>query len=239
MAGQGKISDSRPVLSRLPVAEKASVSVVDGCERWCLDIKFLYGRTTLRTMTDPSEPAESPESTATPPPPTPPSAEVSDEVDQIIAAWRRERPDLDVSPLQVLSRVSRLARHLDRRRRQAFSESQLQPWEFDVLTALRRAGPPYRLSPSKLLQQTLVTSGTMTNRIDGLVAKGLVHRDPDPHDRRGVQVSLTPSGLGAVDEAMTHLLAHEHQLLEGLSAAQRDDLSDLLRSLVAPLDERD
>ncbi|NED86915.1 MarR family transcriptional regulator, partial [Streptomyces sp. SID11233] len=84
------------------------------------------------------------------------------------AAWRRERPDLDVEPLEVLSRVSRLARHLDRARRLAFAELHLETWEFDVLTALRRAGQPYQLSPGQLLTQTLVTSGTMTNRIDRL-----------------------------------------------------------------------
>ena len=93
---------------------------------------------------------------------------MEDEVDRLVAAWRRERPDLDVEPLEVLSRVSRLARHLDRARRIAFSEHNLEPWEFDVLTSLRRAGAPYQLSPGQLLTQTLVTSGTMTNRIDRL-----------------------------------------------------------------------
>jgi hypothetical protein len=93
---------------------------------------------------------------------------MDDEVDRLVAAWRRERPDLDVEPLEVLSRVSRLARHLDRARRIAFSEHQLESWEFDVLTSLRRAGTPYQLSPGQLLTQTLVTSGTMTNRIDRL-----------------------------------------------------------------------
>ena len=182
-------------------------------------------------MSEPADKAQPPGSAAGLPP--------SDEVDQIIAAWQRERPDLDVTPLQVLSRVSRLGRHLDRRRRQAFSESRLHPFEFDVLAALRRAGAPYRLSPSRLLTQTLVTSGTMTNRIDRLVAKGLVRREPDPRDRRGIQVSLTPAGLSAVDDAMTHLLAHEHELLGALNTAERHDLAALLRTLTAPLDERD
>ena len=119
---------------------------------------------------------------------------MEDEVDRLVAAWRRERPDLDVEPLEVLSRVSRLARHLDRARRLAFSEHSLEPWEFDVLTALRRAGTPYQLSPGQLLTQTLVTSGTMTNRIDRLAKKGLVERLPDPSDRRGVLVRLTDGG---------------------------------------------
>ena len=92
----------------------------------------------------------------------------ADDVDEIVAAWRRERPDLDVSPLEVLSRVSRLARRLDLARGSAFSEHLLDGWAFDVLSALRRAGEPYELSPGQLVQQTLVTSGTMTNRVDRL-----------------------------------------------------------------------
>ena len=100
---------------------------------------------------------------------TPPA----DEVDRIVAAWRRERPDLDVGPLQVLSRVSRLARHLDLARGAAFAEHGLEGWEFDVLSALRRAGAPYELSPGQLVAQTLVTSGTMTNRVDRLERRGL------------------------------------------------------------------
>src|SRR5215467_2014716 len=89
-----------------------------------------------------------------------------DEVDDLVAAWQAERPDLDVAPLQVLSRVSRLAKHLDRARRAAFAAHGLEAWEFDVLSALRRHGAPYQLSPGSLLHATLVTSGTMTNRID-------------------------------------------------------------------------
>ncbi len=161
---------------------------------------------------------------------------MEDEVDRLVNAWRRERPDLDVEPLEVLSRVSRLARHLDRARRIAFAEHGLEPWEFDVLTALRRAGAPYQLSPGQLLTQTLVTSGTMTNRIDRLAGKGLVQRLPDPGDRRGVLVRLTESGQDRADEALAGLLAHERALLAELSATQRGDLADLLRRLVAPFD---
>ncbi len=117
-----------------------------------------------------------------------------DEVDRIVAAWGRERDDLDFAPLEVFSRVDRLARHLDRARRAAFDASGVEPWEFDVLSALRRAGEPYELSPKTLLQQTLVSSGTMTNRVDRLAARGLVSRRTDPRDGRGILVALTPSG---------------------------------------------
>ena len=161
---------------------------------------------------------------------------MEDEVDRLVAAWRRERPDLDVEPLEVLSRVSRLSRHLDIARRAAFAEHALEPWEFDVLTALRRAGAPYQLSPGQLLTQTLVTSGTMTNRIDRLAGKGLVQRLPDPDDRRGVLVRLTEAGQERADAALAGLLDHERAILAELSAAQRDDLAGLLRQLVAPFD---
>ena len=161
---------------------------------------------------------------------------MEDEVDRLVAAWRRERPDLDVEPLEVLSRISRLARHLDRARRTAFAEHSLESWEFDVLTALRRAGAPYQLSPGQLLTQTLVTSGTMTNRIDRLAGKGLVQRLPDPGDRRGVLVRLTVDGQDLADQALAGLLAHERALLSELSAGQRGELAGLLRQLVAPFD---
>lgn len=160
----------------------------------------------------------------------------ADEVDRIVAAWRRERPDLDVSPLEVLSRVSRLARHLDIARRAAFAEHGLEAWEFDVLSALRRAGAPYELSPGALLTQTLVTSGTMTNRIDRLTGRGLVERSPDPRDRRGVIVRLTPEGRLRVDAAMADLLARERDLLADLPQRDRDRLARTLRELVAPFD---
>ena len=159
-----------------------------------------------------------------------------DEVDELVARWRAERPDLDVEPLQVLSRVSRLARHLDRARTAAFAAHGLQPWEFDVLSALRRQGPPYQLSPGALLRATLVTSGTMTNRIDRLTDAELVSRRPDPADKRGVLVELTARGREVADAALEDLLASERDLLTGLDAAQRGELAALLRVLLAPFD---
>jgi DNA-binding MarR family transcriptional regulator len=160
-----------------------------------------------------------------------------DEVDDLVAAWRRQRPDLDVAPLQVLSRVSRLARHLDIARRGAFAAHDLESWEFDVLSALRRAGPPFQLTPGALLRATLVTSGTMTNRIDRLAAAGLVTREPDPRDRRGVLVTLSDRGSAAVDAAFTDLLDREQALLGGLGEEQRQLLAGLLRTLLIPFDE--
>ena len=163
--------------------------------------------------------------------------QLSDEVDDLVAAWRQQRPDLDVAPLQVLSRVSRLARHLDIARRGAFAAHGLESWEFDVLSALRRSGPPFQLTPGALLRATLVTSGTMTNRIDRLAAAGLVSREPDPRDRRGVLVTLSEQGKEAVDAAFTDLLEREQALLASLGEDERRVLADLLRVLLVPFDE--
>ena len=162
-----------------------------------------------------------------------------DEVDELIEAWGRERPDLDLAPVAVFSRVSRLARRLDLERRQAFTEHGIESWEFDVLAALRRAGEPYELSPGRLLRATLVTSGTMTNRVDRLAARGLVERLPDPADRRGVLVRLTSGGRAAVDGAFTALLEAERALLGELDEADRDRLAALLRGLLAPFGHED
>jgi DNA-binding MarR family transcriptional regulator len=157
-----------------------------------------------------------------------------DEVDELTDAWARERADLDLAPVAVFSRISRLARRLDKVRSDAFAAYEIESWEFDVLAALRRAGAPYELSPGRLLRQTLVTSGTMTNRVDRLAARGLVERHPDPDDRRGVLVRLTAEGKAAVDGAFTALLTAERELLADLSPSAQKDLAGLLRRLLAP-----
>jgi DNA-binding MarR family transcriptional regulator len=158
-----------------------------------------------------------------------------DEVDRLIAAWKRERPDLDLSPLAVLSRITRIARHLDIARRDAFAD--LENWGFDVLAALRRAGAPHQLSPGQLMQETMVTSGTMTNRLDRLEELHLITREADPSDGRGSLVTLTKAGMRAVDNAMEDLLENERELLENLSAKDREILADLLSKLVTEFDE--
>lgn len=160
-----------------------------------------------------------------------------DEVDRIVTAWARERPDLDVTPLHVLSRVSRLARHLDLARRTAFGQHDLESWEFDVLSALRREGAPYELTPTQLVRQTLVTSGTMTNRISRLVDRGLVSRTTSEADHRSVLVRLTPTGQEVVDAALADLVADERTILQGLAPAQQAELASLLKGLLAPFDE--
>ena len=158
--------------------------------------------------------------------------EKPDDVDQIVAAWQVQRPDLDTSPLHVLSRLTRVSAQLDTARAKAFRDHDLDSWEFDILAALRRTGPPFTLSAGTLATQTHVTSGTMTTRVDRLLERGFVTRFPDENDRRGVLVALTPAGQSGVDGAIKDLLEQEKTALEALGPKEREQLADLLRKLL-------
>ncbi len=157
----------------------------------------------------------------------------TDEVDGIVAAWQRERPDLDVEPLQVLSRLDRLADVLAERRAAIFARHELRRHEFDVLAALRRAGEPFELTAGELSVRTYVTSGTMTSRLDGLTERGLVTRAADRDDGRLVRVRLTPLGRSRLDAAFEALLAAERDLLTPLAAESLGPLAGTLRALLA------
>lgn len=159
-----------------------------------------------------------------------------DESGRVVAAWHHERPDLDISPMLVFSRLSRLSRYFDFQRRRAFAEHGLEPWEFDVLASLRRAGEPYTATPGVLMNDMLVSSGAMTNRIDRLETKGLVKRCPSPEDRRAVLVQLTDAGMLSVDAALESLLEVESGLLGQLPPSQRTALADLLQPLLRVLE---
>jgi DNA-binding MarR family transcriptional regulator len=159
-----------------------------------------------------------------------------DEVQRLLQAWRRERPDVDVAPLEVLSRVSRLAVHLGRVRAAAFTQVGLEEWGYDVLAALRRAGAPYQLSPSALIRETFVTSATITHRVDRLTEARLVARTPDPHDGRGVLVTLTIDGRDIVDRALKLLVDAELALLAPLAEPQRLQVGLALAQLLTVLD---
>jgi DNA-binding MarR family transcriptional regulator len=160
-----------------------------------------------------------------------------DAVDRISTQWNAVRPDLDVSPIEVIGRVSRLSRLIDRRLAENFANHGIENWMYDVMATLRRNGEPYELTAGALVRQTMVTTGAITNRIDRLEERGLVERDRTSTDRRKVIVGLTPRGLKLVDEiAITHL-ATEREILESLSPRQQTQLASSLRTLLVDLDD--
>lgn len=167
---------------------------------------------------------------------TRPVAGEADRVDGLIAQWSRERPDLDTSPLEVVARVARVSGHLDRAVDGWLAQIGLKWWELDVLGALRRSGPPFRLSPGELSERLMVTSGTMTTRLDRLEAKGLVGREPSARDRRGVVVSLTSEGHTCVDDAMDPHLANLERMLLPLDGDDREQIAGCLRRLLITLE---
>ena len=164
--------------------------------------------------------------------------ERDDSVDTITAQWRRERPDLDSSPMEVVGRITRLADLMRREQDRVFAEFGLAGGDFDVLATLRRSKPPHRLAPGELSRSTMVTTGGMTKRLDRLEARGLVRREADPRDRRGRLIALTDEGRDLVDRTLEAHLENEERMLSSLPAARREELSDLLRGLLLALDVR-
>lgn len=160
-----------------------------------------------------------------------------DHVDHLVAQWRHARPDLDVSPMGVIARISRLCRILERRIEEVYAEHGLNQAQFGVLAALRRAGPPYRLSPTALYESLLISSGAMTNRLDRLTAAGLVRRVPDPRDGRSLLVALTPKGRRLIDRVLTLHYDNERRLLESLSDEEREALTGILRRLLIDFED--
>lgn len=161
-----------------------------------------------------------------------------DAVDRIAEQWRTVRPDLDVSPMEVIGRVSRLSRLVDRKLAENFARHGIEAWMYDVLATLRRSGEPCELTAGDLGEQTMITTGAMTNRIDRLEERGLVERDTAPDDRRKVIVRLTPQGLSLVDEVAAGHLEVERGILATLTDRQRGQLIDALRTLLVGLGDR-
>jgi DNA-binding MarR family transcriptional regulator len=159
-----------------------------------------------------------------------------DHVDAIVAAWTRERPDLDPTPMGVIGRITRASRVLDRELERVFAEHGLDGPGFDVLATLRRSGRPYLLSASALADATMVARSSTTSRIERLVADGFVERVPNEHDGRGVDVRLTPAGLEVIDRAVAAHVENETRLLSSLSTGARKRLADDLRRLLMALD---
>jgi DNA-binding MarR family transcriptional regulator len=154
-----------------------------------------------------------------------------DGVDEILEQWQRERPDLDSSPIGVVGRISRLARELEQRLEPVYRAHGLEPGWHDVLATLRRNGPPYRLRPTEFTDQLMLTSSGTTKRLDRLEHAGLITRGPDPADRRGTLITLTPKGLQLIDSVTAAHLDNERRLLASLSESERRRLADLLRKL--------
>jgi DNA-binding MarR family transcriptional regulator len=159
-------------------------------------------------------------------------SDVEDAVDQILAQWGRERPDLDCSPMGIIGRITQLQREVFLAQRATFARHGLDAPSFDVLAALRRAGHPYQLTPTALMRTALVTSGAITQRLDRLEERGLITRERSEADGRAVVVTLTEAGRAALDAALPDHLETERGLLDGLSAADRARLADLLRRLL-------
>jgi DNA-binding MarR family transcriptional regulator len=159
-----------------------------------------------------------------------------DHVDGVLAQWRRERPDLNIAPMGLFGRLHRAAQLSDAALSREIVRHDLQAGWFDLLAALRRAGPPYELNPTQLMRATMLSSGGTTKRLDRLVEAGLVERRPDPADRRGILVKLTTRGKAVIDKAVEAHVANEERLLGSLGPADRRALDDLLRTLLADLE---
>jgi len=156
---------------------------------------------------------------------------VRDAVDEILDQWRRERPELDHSPIGIVGRVSRLARELEDRLEPVYREHGLEQGWHDVLATLRRTGPPFKLRPTDLTDALMLTSSGTTKRLDRLEAAGLIAREPDPADRRGTLISLTEAGRARIDAVTEAHMANEARLLSALSAEEQEQLAGLLRKL--------
>jgi DNA-binding MarR family transcriptional regulator len=163
------------------------------------------------------------------------SGEERDLVDEILDQWQQERPDLDCKPMAVFGRLNRLDRVSNAAIEAWLGEHGLSRGEFDVLATLRRGGEPYTLAPTALARWMMLSSAAMTNRVDRLEAAGLVERRPDPGDRRGVLVALTPDGKRVVDAAVADHVENERRLLEPLTAEDQQTLNALLRKLLLGL----
>jgi DNA-binding MarR family transcriptional regulator len=158
-----------------------------------------------------------------------------DRIDQILAQWKRERPDLDTQPMGLVGRIQRAAATLRPRLDETHARSGLQGDSFDVLASLRRSGAPYQLTPTELYREMMLSSGAMTNRIDKLEEAGFVTRKPDPDDRRGTLVRLTAKGKALIDSATEKHVANEAELLCALSPREAQHLNELLRKLLLHL----
>ena len=160
---------------------------------------------------------------------------VKDRIHRMLEQWKHERPGLDASPMGILGRLMILSRLLDRGVEQILQPYDLSIPEFDMLAVLRRCGPPFRQSVGELRAHSLLSSGAMTNRVDRLEQKGLVQREPNPEDRRGVLVVLTKKGRVLIDQVVPERLKEGHGRVSVLSKKDRQQLEALLTRFLAAL----
>ena len=160
-----------------------------------------------------------------------------DHVDRVQAQWRAERPEIDTSPMGVIARLHRIADALRGELLTLYREHGLGEGEFDILATLRRSGAPFELTPSELAQQTMVTTGAVSKRLDRLETAGLVTRRENLEDARGRVVALTPQGRDTIDRAYEAHMRNEARLLDHFSAAEREQLQGLLRSWALKLEQ--
>lgn len=158
-----------------------------------------------------------------------------DHVSTVVEQWKRERPELDVSPLLVIGRIHRIAQALTPELVEVYARHELGEGDFDVLATLRRQGAPFGLTPGELGERTMVTSGAVTKRVDRLAAKGLVERQQNTSDGRSRTVVLTAKGRRVIDAAMDEHVVNEARLLAGLDPTDRARLADLLGRLASTL----
>jgi DNA-binding MarR family transcriptional regulator len=163
-------------------------------------------------------------------------SDAEDHVDGIVAQWREERPDLDVAALELFGRLFRAVQLSNAALAQGLSQYGLRPGWFDLLAALRRAGPAHALNPTQLMGATLLSSSGMTKRLDRMEEAGLIERRSDPNDRRGTLVRLTRRGKALIDRALQTHVANEERLLGALTAAERRTLDRILRTLLSDLE---
>jgi len=156
-----------------------------------------------------------------------------DGVDELLSEWAEERPDLDFSPVGIVTRLSRIRTHLDAELSAVFGRFDLTAADFLVVVTLRRGGAPYRMPQARLMDALGLTSGTVSVRLERLERNGIVAREPDPASARGSLVELTDKGVSLFDEVAPVHLANEDRLLSALDPEQREQLADLLRRLLA------
>ncbi|EGR3263747.1 MarR family transcriptional regulator [Vibrio parahaemolyticus] len=156
-----------------------------------------------------------------------------DAIDRVVTQWAKEKPDLDTEPMAIMGRLMRIAKHMECRVADLHKQYDLKMGEFDVLATLRRAGAPYRLTPSELIASMMLTSGAMTNRLDKLEKKGFIAREHSKEDRRSVTVELTTEGLALIESLIQEHVDVQHSLISGLSADEKSQVNQALKLLLS------